>query len=590
MVSLKKIKIILLLSITLSGTALLGNNKVTFHDNFILTAKDFKSEDLIKFKLTEDWTFIPFKVAENWQNNFQNGIKFQLKNNSIDLDSVVGKTCKAYDKGVVYNKIYSDKDGLAVLGLGADWWFEAYINGELVYSTFPNGNEANDYDYANHKFLISLKKGENLLAIKVQRGDFSWFFGAGSIDSFVPALPILTYKPILGHVDNNQMSVSFSTFGKIGAGVEYRIAGSKEWQLKWDSVAGQIKRSEFHKVFLDKLTPGAEYEYRIVLVYDSRSGGKFIYPENGKIYRFKLPAENTEEFSFFFTADLQYQLETQKKVLGSLLKATDADSCDFLILGGDMANYFIVKKLFSGVFSTIVENGGSYKPTVVVRGNHETRGDESDRFIEIFGDNKGRAFRIFRYGKTAFLILDAFEDKKASLKDYTKFNLDELYFTEEAKYLAEAINSPEWQSAEKRIVLSHGATYSHNSTFMSNNLQELTDKYFAGKNPISKINLFLAGHTHKYGRSLPGTSMVASFKKLPKASKSGIDYTYPVFTVAGPNEDQPISASAFRVDVKKEKITVSAFDVTGKCFEKVELFADGKVNEIISLKYYDISK
>ena len=46
MVSLKKIKIILLLSITLSGTALLGNNKVTFHDNFILTAKDFKSEDV----------------------------------------------------------------------------------------------------------------------------------------------------------------------------------------------------------------------------------------------------------------------------------------------------------------------------------------------------------------------------------------------------------------------------------------------------------------------------------------------------------------------------------------------------------------
>ena len=114
------------------------------------------------------------------------------------------------------------------------------------------------------------------------------------------------------------------------------------------------------------------------------------------------------------------------------------------------------------------------------------------------------------------------------------------------------------------------------------------DIYFAGKEPVSRLNLWLAGHTHRYSRSIPGTAVIAAPVPPKTPHKDGRDYCYPVFTVAGPDAAQPIQASAFRIDAEPGKLVVSAFSPDGACFEKIELADDGAVTERISLPHFDV--
>ena len=106
-------------------------------------------------------------------NTFRNGIPFSLKKNLIDLDSLIGKKSPAGTEAVLYNRFQADRDGVAQLGIGCDWWFEAYSNGIACTSTMESGNETNHFAPANNPFFLPVRKGENLLAIRVRRGSDS---------------------------------------------------------------------------------------------------------------------------------------------------------------------------------------------------------------------------------------------------------------------------------------------------------------------------------------------------------------------------------------------------------------------------------
>ena len=49
----------------------------------------------VKFQFSPKWTFIPGEPVDNWDKNFQNGIKFKMDKNCIDLDSLSNKKGKA---------------------------------------------------------------------------------------------------------------------------------------------------------------------------------------------------------------------------------------------------------------------------------------------------------------------------------------------------------------------------------------------------------------------------------------------------------------------------------------------------------------
>ena len=118
-------------------------------------------------------------------------------------------------------------------------------------------------------------------------------------------------------------------------------------------------------------------------------------------------------------------------------------------------------------------------------------------------------------------------------------------------------------------------------------IQKLTDPYFGGRNPKSRLNLWLAGHAHRYTRSIPGTDSLAAPPNPRKPHKGGKEYIYPVLTVAGPGGHPTMPVSAFRVDAKAGKLIVRAFRPDGTCFEKIEISDDGTIREIISLPHHD---
>ncbi len=115
----------------------------------------------------------------------------------IDMESLFG-TCQGKEECIVYNRFTLPEDKKLGFGIGADWWFEAYLNGKKIWSTMTTGNGSSDFAAAGNLFVGEGKKGENLLAIRLRRGTGkSWAFAAAERD---PAIAD-PFRPVSVTVD-----------------------------------------------------------------------------------------------------------------------------------------------------------------------------------------------------------------------------------------------------------------------------------------------------------------------------------------------------------------------------------------------------
>lgn len=102
----------------------------------------------------------------------------RLENNVIDL----GKNRKDFTPGecaYFFNRFESPADGEMHIGLAADWWFTLYVNGERVYDTQATGNRSKRFVPDDHVVAVPVKKGVNVLAVKVLSGSNGWKFVCG---------------------------------------------------------------------------------------------------------------------------------------------------------------------------------------------------------------------------------------------------------------------------------------------------------------------------------------------------------------------------------------------------------------------------
>ena len=100
-----------------------------------------------------------------------------LGENRINLRLEAGATKRRHkDPAMLYNEFESDCDQLIPLGFGADWYMEISLNGKLVYSTMAQGNMKSPVSSANHLVFLPVRKGKNLLAVKVLAGSEGWKF------------------------------------------------------------------------------------------------------------------------------------------------------------------------------------------------------------------------------------------------------------------------------------------------------------------------------------------------------------------------------------------------------------------------------
>lgn len=127
--------------------------------------------------ISKEWQFILDNDFVSYDKIPVSGRNFCLMTDySIDLDTVAGISGQSGDECVIYNRFTLETACTLCFGAGADWYFEAYLNGEKLYSTFKDGNRHSFFTYRNHSFFGNGRKGENLLAIRVKRGVASWEF------------------------------------------------------------------------------------------------------------------------------------------------------------------------------------------------------------------------------------------------------------------------------------------------------------------------------------------------------------------------------------------------------------------------------
>ena len=502
---------------------------------------------------------------------------------TFNLDQILPKKPAALAEGVLYITFDAPRDGVTNLGISCDWWCEVYLNNVLCFTTFPAGNGFGDrFTCEDHPFLAPVKKGRNLLAIKVKRGAVSWNFSLGKVLPQFPVQVQLAAGPFLLYPDAGSISVLFRTAGKLPAGVQYRISGSQEWQKVYDQRSNQLVARELHNVALNDLQQGAVYEYQIIM-RDPADHGREITDK--RIGKFKVPDLQSTDCTFLFVADTQFNPKVQKDYLSKLFKHADAENCDFIVFGGDMAHVFMPGNYDQVLLAALPAD----KPLVMVRGNHELRGSNSADYLDYFAWRNNRTYGMFRWGDTAFLVLDTVgkSDPKRPEKNERALILPNL-FEEQKKFIAETVRSPYWQQAKKRIILAHAAPYTHNlKDQLTAIAQDLTDRFFAGKTPESSLDMYLTGHVHKYLRSIPASSRIASYNKLPWQISNSSAYNYPVITAAGPDPTEPVDCSIFQVKSSDGKLVLKVFSTDGRIIEHIEYYSDGKTIEKQTINQFE---
>ena len=143
--------------------------------------------------LSDTW-FFSGEVKEGFSRRIPEEARpFALRPDGLrDLDEIAGAGSTEGTEGVVYNTFELPAPRRLGFGFCCDWWEEVWLNGEMVYTTFPAGNNTSFFAPDNHTFICDGRAGKNLLAVRVRRGGASWVFGAASIpfERIDPCLPL----------------------------------------------------------------------------------------------------------------------------------------------------------------------------------------------------------------------------------------------------------------------------------------------------------------------------------------------------------------------------------------------------------------
>ncbi len=100
----------------------------------------------------------------------------RLENDTFDL----GKA-KESSAAVFYQEFDAPADGVMTLGMAADWRFECFVNGKLEYNTLKGGNAVHKFTPEDHVFNVPVRKGKNLVAVRVLAGSQGWRFVCGKV-------------------------------------------------------------------------------------------------------------------------------------------------------------------------------------------------------------------------------------------------------------------------------------------------------------------------------------------------------------------------------------------------------------------------
>ncbi len=80
-----------------------------------------------------------------------------------------------------FTEIEMEKDGVLSIAFGADWWCCWFVNGVKVFDNHSTGGNAVSAGVRSHKVDLPLRKGKNLIAVRVTSGFGGWSLTVGKV-------------------------------------------------------------------------------------------------------------------------------------------------------------------------------------------------------------------------------------------------------------------------------------------------------------------------------------------------------------------------------------------------------------------------
>lgn len=503
----------------------------------------------------------------------------------LDMYDVITERPKVLARTILTADFTANEDGTLLLGIAGDWRWDLRFNGELLLDARKCANSEAPFSPTNHLQEIKYKAGRNQLVFEI--------FGGGTLTTACKIMePIeelkMVYKPFISFPDaeSNAVSVIFSANRKTPAAVDYRLQGTSEWTRVYDNLGGQMRHDRaVHHIRISELEADRVYEYQVVLLDDCRGLEEFPF----EVDTFKTaPAKG--DFRFSVTADLQ-DPATRSAFLEGLVGKNNTFKPDFMAFCGDLywtTDYdHAVMNEFIVPYREITEN---HLPLVMVRGNHEIYGKDSNRYFEYFtSPEPGKeAYYLFRWGDVCFIVLDFCDDHPRMAPPSTRqFHDFEPYIAAEARWLKNAVNLPMCRDAKYRIVLAHGVPVGDFQEYMPGHVHQVIDPVFGGENPQVKIHLWLGGHVHRPFRSVPMKNAFYCMYDIAAVTgkvlqRHDVMYNFPVVITGGPSGrlGENMQFTSIDVEVSDKCLTVHSRDRYQNEFDCVTITPEGVVEEV----------
>ncbi|MFN2197009.1 MAG: metallophosphoesterase family protein, partial [Anaerolineales bacterium] len=147
-------------------------------------------------------------------------------------------------------------------------------------------------------------------------------------------------------------------------------------------------------------------------------------------------------------------IHEQTQIYKQLARQIPWEQVDYALYLGDLVNHVDdAEQAAEAIFG--LPTGELDLPRVFARGNHETRGANARNLSDWMLPAVGKWYYTFESGNAFFVVLDSGEDKPDMHVEYAELINFNDYHQEQAAWLANVFESPEYQNADYQIVLVH---------------------------------------------------------------------------------------------------------------------------------------
>ena len=305
------------------------------------------------------------------------------------------------------------------------------------------------------------------------------------------------HGPYLTNPASDGMTVSMVSREACAMGIEYRAKGTEEWTREWLTTYGMLDYTRRnHSFHLKGLKPATEYEYRFVCTSSRYLTAYFFEVVGRDTWSFRTLDPQGDATKVFVTADIHGSF---RLFLDYLYERTGAADADLYVLLGDNVEDSMSQPEFyvtTGYLDDICRLWGPSKPTMFVRGNHDSWGvHAADGWATWFPRADAKGYYTIRRGNALFICFDMPQEYNTRGVGST---VALQYCAEQLAWLKALKRTDEWKTATWRIGCCHYGTRTGNDGMFTRFRETFGDELNEKGNGL---DLMLCGHEHYYARS-----------------------------------------------------------------------------------------